>query len=415
MALEQHVPTPHIFREKIGDREYEIQEKTLDAFNDVVLWSDNPRLIPYIGFQGVTNDDEMEASLQRTNGYGDLRKSIKDVGQLEPIYVWKNMESPKYLVLEGATRVTILRDLARTASSGQEDRYRRVKAKVLPADFPPIHRIILLARIHVRGSGVRSWGRYVEAKYIHDNTAPDGGEVDKLSISEMARWMGKSGSWVSRLRDAYAFARQFVDYLDSDDAEAIALDKFSILEEIIKAPGFGPQQLKGDSAKAQAMREEVFEMVKNDVFKEYRDARFMKQFFEDPEKWDRLKSHERYVANQLANELKAMGPNSLRGRLQGLYSQMERAFERDPEALDASDLEELQKCVNLLASHVAADVGAFRLALQTFVRQLYNATLNDVTKLTPEEYHQLLIGVEDLRSRVTKYAPWSDSDKEGIA
>src|SRR5438874_542358 len=42
------MPAPKVFFEKIGDTEYEIEDAKLDVFNDIVLWDQNPRLIPYI-------------------------------------------------------------------------------------------------------------------------------------------------------------------------------------------------------------------------------------------------------------------------------------------------------------------------------------------------------------------------------
>ena len=69
-------------------------------------------------------------------------------------------DQKKFWVLEGATRVTIIRDIARRkAGTPNEAKSRIVRAKVLPADFGELERVILLARIHVRGTGVRSWGR----------------------------------------------------------------------------------------------------------------------------------------------------------------------------------------------------------------------------------------------------------------
>ena len=192
---------------------------------------------------------------------------MTDMGQMEPIYVWKRTDMKKYLVLEGSTRVTILRELSPAERGTPADgRHRKVRAKVLPATFPMDHRVILLARIHVRGSGVRSWGRYVEAKFIYDATTGTGGQGPTLSISDLASWMGKSPSWVSRLRDAYVFALQFVNHVDTADVHKQAAEKFSVLEEIIKSSGFGPR-LKGGAPDTEVLRGEVFDMVSAGVFK----------------------------------------------------------------------------------------------------------------------------------------------------
>src|SRR5262249_14398797 len=115
-----------------------------------------------------------------------------------------------------------------------DPRFERVKAKVLPPHFTEEDKIVLLARIHVRGSGVRSWGRYIEAKFIFEATDDDNGSPARVTMANLARLLGKSQSWVSRLRDAYRFVRQYVDHIDKPDGEGAkeALDRFSILEEI---------------------------------------------------------------------------------------------------------------------------------------------------------------------------------------
>ena len=221
-------PTPKVWRERIGERELELEEARLDVFDEVRLWDENPRLTPHLGGGGVHSDEELEAHLTESKGYDVLHKSIRDHGQMEPVYVWRASPESKFLVLEGATRVTILRDLARKAKTTPDpDRHRYVRAKVLPRDFSEADRVILLARIHVRGSGVRSWGRYVEAKFIHDCVFSSNGNARLMSVTELAGYMGKSVSWVTRLKDAYTFASKFVEYLDGPDAEKLALDHFS--------------------------------------------------------------------------------------------------------------------------------------------------------------------------------------------
>jgi hypothetical protein len=407
-TTQQHTPAPKVFFEKIGDTEYEIEDAKLDVFNDIVLWDQNPRLTPYISTSEIHSDEDLETKLKDTPGYAGLRRSIADIGQQEHVYVWKTEEMGKYRVLEGASRVTILREIARR-KEGQPDesKFRTVKAKILPPHFPLEHVVILLAKIHVRGAGVRSWGRYVEAKFIYDHTEPRDGAKALMSVASLAQWLGKSVSWISRLRDAYKFAREFVEYLDSPDAENKAFHEFSTLEEIVKSSGFGPR-LKGESAEAVALRSEVFDMVNKEVFTEYRDARFMREFFDDPEKWERLKTHEKGIAHKLATEVKG-GTSNLRARVGNLHAQIQRTLEGEPAALSVDDHESLQKAADLLGSHVAADLGVFRLKLQSFVKALHQATLEEILKVTEDEYGQLQTGLADFNSRLENHAPWMKS------
>lgn len=403
----EHKPKPKFFREKIGFTEFELREEKLDVFDEIFLWDGNPRLQPFLtNGGGVSSEAELEAELRRTAGYDVLSRNIEQIGQLEPIYVWKREEHSKYLVLEGATRATILRELSlKYTGKANEERFRKVVVKVLPAEFTDEERVILLARIHVRGSGVRSWGRYIEAKFIHDNVTSQNGQKAITTVRALAQHMGKSDSWVSRLKDAYEFARRFVEHVDSDDAEKLAVRQFSTLEEISKATGFGVLVRNYGDAEHDSLRNEVFDMVKTDVFKEYRDARFMKNFHDDPEKWAQLKSHEKFIANKLASEEKS-GGGSLRGRIEGLPAQIARAMDRDVTALDGGDLENLQKCVRDISSRLN-QVGQFRLQLKEFNAALQSASLADIKAVTPGEYHELQEGLADFETRLQKYKTWN--------
>jgi len=401
-----HNPKPKVFREKIGDTDHTLREDKLDVFDDVTLWDGNPRVQPYLVDGTVASEEQLEADLQRTGGYDVLARSIREIGQMEPIYVWRRDGMPKYLVLEGATRVTILRQLARKhKGSSEEARFRTVVVKILPEEFTEEERVILLARIHVRGSGVRAWGRYIEAKFIYDHVVGRNGSKPVTTVRDMARHMQKSESWVSRLKDAYEFARRFVEYVDSPDAEKLAVDHFSTLEEISKATGFGPlvKDYTGNEDHDR-LREEVFDMVRHDVFKEYRDARAIKKFYDDPEKWAQLKSHEKHIANKLAADEK-VGGSSLPGKIAGLPAQIARAFDRDAQALDEDDLESLQKAVREAASRLSG-VGAFRLHLKGFIKALHDATLADVKAVTPSENRELKEGLADFEDRLTKHKTW---------
>lgn len=405
--LLKHEPKPKIFRERIGDKEFELLEERLDVVNEVVLWDGNPRLQPYLtDASNVTSEEQLEAELRKTNGYDVLRKSIEGIGQMEPIYVWRKNSESKYLVLEGATRVTILRELAlKHGKKPSGDRFRNVVVKILPEEFTLEERVVLLARIHVRGTGVRSWGRYIEAKFIHDNVTSQNGQKPVTTIRALATHMGKSDSWVSRLKDAYEFARRFVEYADSADAEKLAVAHFSTLEEISKATGFGVMVKSYGDPESDSLRNEVFDMVQHDVFKEYRDARFIKNFYDDPEKWAQLKSHEKFIANRLASEEK-VGGGSLRGKIEGLPGQIARAFDRDPTALGETELDTLHRCVRDISSRLS-NIGFFRLQLIEFSEALHSVTLADLKSITRNEYNELKDGLADFEERLSKYKKWN--------
>ena len=393
------------YLDRIGEQEYRFPARELDVFNDVTLWSENPRLIPYLSpyhSQRIPNEDEMQATLRRTNGYDGLKKSIEDLGQLEPIYV-KPSGGPKQLVLEGATRVTVLRDLyERYEGRPDQNRFRKIKVKMLPLQFSERETAILLARIHVRGPGVRNWGRYIQAKFIYEKVE---GNPPMFSLTDIAGHMGKSTSWASRLRDAYTFAKQFVEFVDNVEAEKLALSHFSTLEEISKSTGFGVR-VRANTPEGEQLREEVFDMVKHEVFKEYRDARHMAQYYDDSEKWEVLKSHERHAAHTIANQLRA-GQTGINGKISGLHGQLERALDRNEE-FDDDVVDELQRCADLLASR-AIKVGAFRLRLSQFTRGLRSVSLEDIESISRDEFEDLEKGLEDFEHRLRRYSLWRES------
>lgn len=400
-----HNPEPKKWREKIGEKELELEEVRLDVFDEVRLWPDNPRLLPLLGQDNAKSDPELESRLSELNGYDVLHRSIRDHGQMDHVYVWRNDPQSKFLVLEGATRVTILRDLARkTKGTPDEDRYRYVRAKRLPADFTPEDRVILLARIHVRGTGVRSWGRYVEAKFIHDSVTRQNGSAPLMNVSQLAGYMGKSISWVTRLKDAYIFASKFVEYIDSPDADQLARDHFSTLEEIAKSTGFGPLVRDYGNKQGEQLRTEVFDMVRNNVFKEYRDARFMKQFHDDPEKWAQLKTHQEYIANKLALEEKK-GAGNLAAKIGALPTQVERALAQSLDALDEKAIDDLDRAARVIEEKVAG-ASIFRMRLQAFTKALSNATLNEIKDVPEDDYNELAEALGDFKDRLQKHATW---------
>ena len=378
-------PRPRIHIEKIGDTEWELAEDQIDVFKDVTLWPDNPRLLTNVPEDGFASEEELEAALQRTRGYDGLKRSIEDIGQMEPIYVWRSDDASKFIVFEGATRVCILRQLSRTHASGPKaGKYGRVKVKVLPPHFGARERAILLARIHVRGTGVRSWGRYIEAKFIFDNVVDQEGHHALMSVTEMANHMEKSVSWVQRLRDAYQFARRFVEHVDNDQAEELAADEFSTLEEISKAPIIGSRLRDYSNTEHDGLRADVFEMVRNEVFKEYRDARFLKEFHDDPEKWAQLKSGEKHIASRLASEVKT-NASSIKAKIAALEQQVQRALERQETEFNDSDIEHLERAISRIQEHVHQGVRPFRIAFKTLVRTLTEASMADVKTVRSEE------------------------------
>jgi hypothetical protein len=286
-------------------------------------------------------------------------------------------------------------------------KFRWIKAKVLPRDFSELERAILLARIHVRGTGVRAWGRYVEAKFVYENVEGHDGRPPLMNATEMARYMEKSLSWVTRLRDAYKFARKFVEYVDGDDGGALAAANFSILEEISKAPVIGAQVRDYENPNHDALRAEVFDMVKNEAFKEYRDARFLKEFHDDPEKWAQLKSGEKHVASRLVVDVKS-NASSIKAKITMMELQVQRAIERQDVEFCEDDVDALQRAIARMHEQIHPGVRPFRVALKNATRALSEASLLDIKDLSDEdliEFREAFEFVEELVAKHKKSVP----------
>lgn len=395
---------PRTYLEKIGDQEWQLEEVMLDVFDDVLLWDSNPRLQTYLSVTGtISSEEELEQALRTTRGYDTLRRSIEDIGQMEPIYAWKRDEHKKYVVFEGATRVAILRELDRKHSAKDNTQYRRVRAKVLPPEFSESERAVLLARIHVRGTGVRSWGRYVEAKFIYDTIVGDG-KPRLMAAVDMARHMEKSLSWVTRLRDAYAFAKKFEEHVDDgDEGRKLTAQEFSTLEEISKVAKLGPKLRDYDSKEHDDLRSDVFDMVRNQVFSEYRDARFLNHFYEDPDKWAILKQGEKDCAKELVAEYKAKA-GSLRAKLAGLESQLQRALDRGTENFDEEDAGVLRRAAQMIEEKLDPTIRVFRAELRRFTKLVSESSHADVKSVQEEELTNLDEALEDFKDRHGKFA-----------
>ena len=374
-----------VLYEKIGRTEWELREISVNVHDDVALWSANPRL-QTTAMDAYSSEADLEAALRLTSGYDGLLKSIRDIGQMQSVYV-QLTSTGKYLVLEGATRITILRELDRRFDKGvHEGVFRNARAKVLPPNFTDRDVAILLAGIHVRGSGVRDWGRYVEAKFIYETVVGSPGQAALMNQAELAQNMGKSESWVGRLKGAYEFALKFVEHADDDpNPKKLAAQKFSILEEISKARVIGPKLRDFGNKKFDNLREEVFDMVRNDVFKEYRDARFLKEFYEDDDAWAQLKSGELHVANRLARQTQDKS-SSPKAKIAAVPQVISRALDRGDDGFDEDDVECLQQAISHIENKIHEGVPAYRVALNKVTKVLNRASRADVLNL---EHHEI--------------------------
>lgn len=403
MSLDR--PLLETVKEIYLNREWEFEQHMLDVHSDLVLWDGNPRLLSQLSLEHLEADEDLELKLQMSPGYSGLKTSINKLGQMEPIYVWKPPAASHYMVLEGNTRVTILRELDRKYKSGnKEGTFRQARVKVLPPSFDAKYQKVLLARIHVRGSGVRAWGRYEQARHIYSMVTEQDGQLPLMNMSTVADEMFKSVSWVKRLRDAYEFARRFVDHVDNEDAERLAFKNFSVLEEASKARIIGPQLRDYDNEAHDDLRAEVFDMVKNEVFGEYRHARFLKEFHDDPEKWELLKTGEKHIAARLAAEV-AHSTNSTHAKIEALPRQIEREISSGIAEYSDSTIAALEEAISKVNTELHHDIRPFRIQLRDITRHLKNASMADVEALATEEVHEFKRAFKHFDLLLQNYGP----------
>src|SRR5690606_18419598 len=132
------------------------------------------------------------------------------------------------------------------------------------------------------------------------------------------------------------------------------------------------------------LRQDVFDMVRNDVFKEYRDARFLKEFYDDEDAWAQLKSGEKHVANKLAQQTQHKS-SSPKAKIAGLPQLVRRAIERGEDGFDDEDIASLQQTIDLIEDKVHDGVHPYRLALKKATRTLNRASRAYVVDLQPSD------------------------------
>lgn len=367
------------FHERIGEREWKFSEIKLDVHKQVKLWDENPRLLT----AGHLDSEELlEEALRLGGRFNQLKKSLETIGQLQPIYA-RPTETDKYLVLEGNSRVTALRDLDKKNPGS----FRYVMARIVPKDFGDRESAILLAGIHVRGSGVREWSGYVQARFIYEMVAK---KPAVLTQTELAKNMGRSEGWVSRRKNAYEFALKYIEYLGGETKEARkeTEEKFTILEEVSKASIIGPLLRNYDERKYDNLRKDVFEMVHRKAFKEHRDVRYLRYFYENTDWWEQMKSGEEHIAHHLSKQVGGISDNP-KGKIAELPGFIERAIKKGGVDFNEDDAATLQQALEHIQNQIHDGVPPYRLAVKRVVQTFNKASRDNVPDLTNDDIANL--------------------------
>ena len=367
------------FYERIGAREWMFPGFELDVHKQVKLWDDNPRLLT----AGHLDSEELiEEALRLGDRFNQLKKSLQEIGQMQPIYA-RQTKTGKYLVLEGNSRVTALRDLDRENPGD----FRYVMARVVPNDFGDRENAILLAGIHVRGTGVRQWSGYVQARFIYETVAK---KPIVLTQAELAKNMGRSEGWVSRRKNAYEFALKYIEYLGGDTKETRkeTEEKFTILEEVSKAASVGPFLRKYDNPEYDNLRKDVFEMVHRNAFKEHRDVRYLRYFFENSDWWEQMKSGEEYIAHHLSKQVGGINDNP-KAKITEFSGFIERAIKKGGVDFDGNDEAILQQVLEHVQNQIHDGVPPYNLAVKRVVQIFNKASRDNIPALTDADITDL--------------------------
>ncbi|MCY4032261.1 MAG: ParB N-terminal domain-containing protein [Hyphomicrobiales bacterium] len=368
-----------MLHERIGEQEWLLSEIKLDVHDQVSLWDENPRLLT----AGHLDSEELlEEALRLGGRFNQLKKSLREIGQLQPIYA-RRTETGKYLVLEGNSRVTALRDLNRE----NPGRFCHVITRVVPDDFGDRAIAILLAGVHVRGSGVREWSGYVQARFIYDTVTK---KPVVLTQADLAKNMGRSEGWVSRRKNAYEFALKYIEYLGGETTETRkeTEEKFTILEEVSKVAIVGRFLRNYDEPKHDNLRKDVFDMVYRNAFKEHRDARYLKYFYDNADWWEQMKSGEEHIAHHLSKQVGEISDNP-KAKIAEFPGFIERAIKKGGVDFNEDDAATLQQAMDHIQNQIHNGAPPYRLAVKRVVQTFNKASRDNIPDLTNDDIANL--------------------------
>jgi hypothetical protein len=253
---------------------------------EIRLWHENPRIKHLVAqLNSYPTQEDLLACITRVQqtAYRNLYRDIEKIGQLEPVFLQaadrQSDQIESAVVFEGNTRTAILKDLHERFPI--DPRYARVKAYLLPLDFPDDQLAILMANYHVKGTLRNQWDRYQIGAFLYEQIE----QKHRFNQAELAEYISKSQSWVSRHLTVYKFALEYKDEIESThglspgEVETDVTQKFSLLEEAWKVKAFRDEMDRDVDAK-----ETLFRWVYDGKFKDHRAIRGIYEIFTDPKR-----------------------------------------------------------------------------------------------------------------------------------
>lgn len=198
----------------IGKTVYSVTEEQI-PLERLKFYSDNPRVYSVVNTEdGEKTQAEIEqlmTSLERTKS---LKSSIEsNGGLLEPIIV----RGGSYEVLEGNTRLAAYRILLKT--NPNDERWKRIRSLVLPADISDEAVFCLLGQYHIVGK--QPWDPFEQASYLYRRI-----NDTKLPVESIAKELGLQKGKVKQMIGVIEFMKK-----QGDDKKA----NYSYYDEYLKS------------------------------------------------------------------------------------------------------------------------------------------------------------------------------------
>ena len=197
--------------------------------DQIELDCDNPRIKYRLSLE-LTNgkkptDKELEKVILGLSEVKQLRRDIEHNGGLHERVVLQESDGEKFKAIEGNCRTTCVRDLH--SKNPNDQRWKKIPARILPKDVDPKHIAKLLTSYHVAGK--IQWKAHEKAGQCYHMAHNLGMTQDEIAVA-----MHTSKGTVNRYLTAYGF---FVDkFLKIDDGKysKVGEGKWSYFEEFFK-------------------------------------------------------------------------------------------------------------------------------------------------------------------------------------
>lgn len=247
--------------EEVEIKEIEIDKLVLDEENPRIgYWRDNIMRVTDTTSQG---DLEIALKSGAYEDYNRLKRSIEtSEGAMEEIWIYP-IDEEQYRIIDGNTRVLIYKDLR--DKYPHKDYYKKIRAKVLPADIT--ERSINFIRLIAHLRGVNDWQTYERARMLyilwyHGGYTEEGLQnTTKLSLNDIRRW-----------REAYKNMNE--QFLPEFSHKSDALLKFSYFVE------FENKRIKEGMKKYGLTVKDFCDWVGNDEITRAQDVRDLRKMFD---------------------------------------------------------------------------------------------------------------------------------------